>query len=549
MNELPLLKTGVSWEMLFGNGDELRLLERDILPSFMRKCRWFGGKARVVSKACIYKAIPVRVGDDTHFLLVIEVHYLQRQPECYFLPLIFVAEINVGREVEYDLQSAVCRAEIAGESGFVMDSAFDRRFREFLFLNIEKNSRLKDREDGILEFNSGTLEKRDTLAITSKILKADQSNTAIIYDDQYFFKFYRKVEKEINPDLEIIRFLTEKTNFRHSPRFAGSIQYRDGDDNTIVFGLLQQKVENQGDAWTMTMDSIASYYEAVLKLSQGTTFDPLVEGGALVFDDAPALIRNLIDRRFVDRIALLGRRTAEMHKALASDTTETAFAPEELAPDQQRSLYSELPGLLDDRFGLLRDALPRLDAETRLLASEVLSFTDPILGLFAEMENTRNSATITRIHGDYHLGQVLFTGDDFVIIDFEGEPGFSFPERRLKKSPLKDVAGMMRSFHYAAYGKILLNNNYRVHNPEILERAADQWQHYVSRFFLGAYLEHAGMDRNLSKENRILIRTFLLEKAIYELGYELNARPDWVNVPLRGIQYLVKRYGQQREQE
>lgn len=549
MNELPLLKTGVSWEMLFGNGDELRLLERDILPSFMRKCRWFGGKARVVSKACIYKAIPVRVGDDTHFLLVIEVHYLQRQPECYFLPLIFVAEINVGREVEYDLQSAVCRAEIAGESGFVMDSAFDRRFREFLFLNIEKNSRLKDREDGILEFNSGTLEKRDTLAITSKILKADQSNTAIIYDDQYFFKFYRKVEKEINPDLEIIRFLTEKTNFRHSPRFAGSIQYRDGDDNTIVFGLLQQKVENQGDAWTMTMDSIASYYEAVLKLSQGTTFDPLVEGGALVFDDAPALIRNLIDRRFVDRIALLGRRTAEMHKALASDTTETAFVSEELAPDQQRSLYSELPGLLDDRFGLLRDALPRLDAETRLLASEVLSFTDPILGLFAEMENTRISATITRIHGDYHLGQVLFTGDDFVIIDFEGEPGFSFPERRLKKSPLKDVAGMMRSFHYAAYGKILLNNNYRVHNPEILERAADQWQHYVSRFFLGAYLEHAGMDRNLSKENRILIRTFLLEKAIYELGYELNARPDWVNVPLRGIQYLVKRYGQQREQE
>jgi maltose alpha-D-glucosyltransferase/alpha-amylase len=141
----------------------------------------------------------------------------------------------------------------------------------------------------------------------------------------------------------------------------------------------------------------------------------------------------------------------------------------------------------------------------------------------------------------------LFTGKDFVIIDFEGEPGFSFSERRLKKSPMKDVAGMMRSFHYAAFGKLLLNENYRDRDLELLMQAAEQWQHYVGRFYLGAYMDKMGMGTNLSEDQDILIRTFLIEKAIYELGYELNGRPDWTVIPLRGIHYHVSRYMQERE--
>jgi maltose alpha-D-glucosyltransferase/alpha-amylase len=169
------------------------------------------------------------------------------------------------------------------------------------------------------------------------------------------------------------------------------------------------------------------------------------------------------------------------------------------------------------------------------------------LECFSLIYQTRINAIKTRIHGDYHLGQVLFTGKDFIIIDFEGEPGFSFSERRLKKSPLKDVAGMMRSFHYAAFGKILLNENYREKDIEFLEQWAEQWQHYVSRFYLGAYLEKMGMGKSLSPEGEILIRTYLLEKAVYELGYELNGRPDWVNIPLRGIRYQMRRYLEAKE--
>ncbi len=547
--ELPILKTDISWERIFDNYNEVRMLERKILPLFMKKCRWFGGKAKIISKVAINKVIPVKVEGDTHFLVIIEVHYVQRLPEFYFLPLTFVLSDSIIERVEYTLQSVVCRAEIQDKSGFIMDSSYDRVFRDFLFLNMEKGARIKDDSGGVLEFNSSVFSKLETTHIDSKVLKADQSNTAIIYNDQYFFKFYRKLEKEINPDLEIIRFLTENTTFQNSPKFAGSVEYRDAEGNAIVFGLLQEKVDNQGDAWGMTMDSVARYYERVITKSKNLKLPDLVNKPAIKFEEAPGIIQEFIGRGFYERVVRLGQRTAEMHLALASDVSNPAFVPERITPNYQRSLYSSLRKLLKDRFGLLENSLPKLDPQTQELAKLVLAMEDKILESFSEVYQTKITAIKTRIHGDFHLGQVLFTGKDFVIIDFEGEPGFSFSERRLKKNPFKDVAGMMRSFHYAAYGKILLNENYRDRDLEFLEQAAEQWQHYVSRFYLGAYMERMGMGTNLSEENDLLIRTFLIEKAIYELGYELNGRPDWVNIPLKGIYYLVNRYIPEKEEK
>ena len=196
---------------------------------------------------------------------------------------------------------------------------------------------------------------------------------------------------------------------------------------------------------------------------------------------------------------------------------------------------------------MLEQSLGKLNDETQELAEKVLAMEDDIMECFSEVHQTKISAIKTRIHGDFHLGQILFTGKDFVIIDFEGEPGFSFSERRLKKNPLKDVAGMMRSFHYAAFGKIILNENYREKDIEFLMEWAEQWQHYVSRFYMGAYLERSGLSTQLSDQDEVLIRTYLLEKAIYELGYELNSRPDWVNIPLRGIYYHMNRYFQAKD--
>jgi maltose alpha-D-glucosyltransferase/alpha-amylase len=469
---------------------------------------------------------------------------VQRLPEFYFLPLTFVLADMV-EQVEYTVQSVVCRGEIQDKSGFIMDSSYDRVFRDFLFQNMEKGSRLKDDEGGVLEFNSSVFAKLDARKIDSRVLKADQSNTAIIYNNQYFFKFYRKLEKEINPDLEIIRFLTENTNFQNSPKYAGSMEYRDSKGKRIVFGLLQEMVENQGDAWGMTMESVAAYFDRYIA-DKKPNLPELLNRAVITFEEAPEAMQKYIGREFYDRVVKLGQRTAEMHSALKADGSNPAFVPERFTPIYQRSLYSSLRKLLKDRFALLESSLAKLDPATRDMAKAVLAMEAKILESFSEVYKRKITAVKTRIHGDYHLGQVLFTGRDFVIIDFEGEPGFSFSERRLKKSPLKDVAGMMRSFDYAAFGKILLNETYRDGDLPFLQQAAEQWQHYVSRFYLGAYLERMGISSDLSEESNILIRTFLLEKAIYELGYELNGRPDWVMIPLKGIHYLVSRYIQEK---
>jgi len=547
--ELPLLKTDVSWEKLFDNYDEVRLLERNILPPFMKKCRWFGGKAKVVSKVSINKTIALKVEGDAHFLVVVEVHYVQRLPEFYFLPLTFLPSDSILERVEYTVQSVVCRAEIQGKAGFIMDSTYDKVFRDFLFTSMAKETRVRDDEGGTLEFNSSVFAKIDVnKEVDSKVLKSDQSNTAVIYNDQYFFKFYRKLEKEINPELEIVRFLSEHTTFQNSPRYAGSIEYHDSDDNVIVFGLLQEKVENQGEAWTMSVDSVGRFYERVLAGAKSIKLPKLVNRSSIKFEEAPEVIQEFIGRGFYERMVRLGQRTAEMHLALASDNSNPAFTPETFTPNYQRSLYSSLRKLVRDRFNLLESSLPKLNPDVQEFAKRVLVLEDKILECFSEVYQTKIKAIKTRIHGDFHMGQVLFTGKDFVIIDFEGEPGFSFSERRLKKNPLKDVAGMMRSIHYAAFGKILLNENYRDRDLEFLESWAEQWQHYVGRFYLGAYMERMGMGTSLTQEDDILIRTFLLEKAIYELGYELNGRPDWTIIPLRGIYYHMKRYQEEKDE-
>jgi maltose alpha-D-glucosyltransferase / alpha-amylase len=547
--ELYFHKTDISWERMLGNYNELRVLERKVLPVFMRKCRWFGGKAKVVTKVSVAKVIPIKIEGTSYYFSVIEVSYAQRLPEFYFIPLSFVSADSVVDKVEYVAQSVLCRVEIQGKSGFIIDASYDRTFRDFLFASMEKDHRVK-LDDGVLEFNHSVFAKIDIRkGIESKILKSDQSNTAIIYNDQYFFKFYRRIEMEINPDLEMLRFLSEHTSFTNSPRYAGSVEFKDNNGSIMVFGLMQEKVENQGEAWGMSVDSLGRFYDRIITKAKNEKLPKLVNKPAIRFEEAPEIIQEFIGRGFYERVARLGVRTAEMHLALASDANDPSFAPEKFTANYQRAMYSSLRKLVRDRLNLLENSLSKLSPETQVLAKRVLALEDTILNCFKEVYEVRLDAIKTRIHGDFHLGQVLFTGKDFVIIDFEGEPGFSFSERRLKKNPLKDVAGMMRSFHYAAFGKLLLNENYRDRDLEFLEAWAEQWQHYVGRFYLGAYMERMGMGSDLSYEYDVLMRTFLIEKAVYELGYELNGRPDWTNIPLRGIEYLIGRYLKEKEEK
>jgi len=262
----------------------------------------------------------------------------------------------------------------------------------------------------------------------------------------------------------------------------------------------------------------------------------------VAYEHIPELLKSKLDGTVAELVRLLGERTGEMHLALASNQDDPAFKPEEYSLHYQRSLFSGLQSSVRVAFQSLSRNMKKLPDSVRKEAEEILSMREEILAILKKIYSRKIDVTKIRIHGDYHLGQVLFTGKDFMILDFEGEPARSYSERRLKYSPLRDVAGMIRSFHYAAYGSLFLDNQIRPEDIEQLLPHVEQWYHYMSGFFVGAYLQAVNGSSFVPKQTEdleIMLQTFLLQKAVYELNYELNNRPDWVIVPLRGIKSIV----------
>jgi maltose alpha-D-glucosyltransferase/alpha-amylase len=245
---------------------------------------------------------------------------------------------------------------------------------------------------------------------------------------------------------------------------------------------------------------------------------------------------------YPEKAKLLGQRTAELHLALASRPDNPAFRPEPFNTMTQRSIYQTMRASLRRAFILLEKKLPDLSATFRDEAKEVLSAEKEILAREKRLLDRRTNAAKIRIHGDYHLGQLLYTGKDFVILDFEGEPARALSERKLKRSALRDVAGMMRSFQYAAYSA-LWQPAMRSEDVPFLERWADLWYRQMGNVFLQSYLNTTGnatfIPQN-SEDLQIMIEAYLLDKAVYEVGYELNNRPDWVVIPIRGIKHILR---------
>lgn len=546
-SELPLFESGLSWERAFQEQQYKRFFERKALPAYLKKCKWFDGQTRTITKITIHLILPLKADDTYHYLLLIELQYVQRLPEFYFLPIVFMAGDKLFGDAEYSLQSVICRADIQGQTGFVMDATYDPQFRSFVLCAIERKQRITN-DEASLEFQPSLFNRiNPSTSISSRIHKSDQNSTDIVFNEKYILKLYHRVEAEINPALELIRFISENTTFSHSPRYLGSMELRLKTGEKMVLGLLMDKTENRGDGWTMATDSVGRFFERVIIGARQTKLPALVNKPFMKFEDAPPLIQEFIGRGFYERVVRLGQRTAELHMALASDNTRPEMSPEPFTINYQRALYASLRKLVRDRFNMLRQSKSKLPPDAVTLAAEVLASESVILEAFREIAETPLQAQKIRIHGNFHLEQIIFTGNDFVITGFEGEPDSTFTEIRLKKSPLKDVASMMRSFHYAAFGKILMNENYRKRERENIEVWAEQWQHYISRFYLGAYLERLGQ-QNWTYNDDVLLRTFLIEKAIDELHYELNYRTEWASIPLRGIIYHVNRYQMEKEE-
>jgi maltose alpha-D-glucosyltransferase/alpha-amylase len=317
------------------------------------------------------------------------------------------------------------------------------------------------------------------------------------------------------------------------PAFVGAIEYRQPKAEPTVVCLLQRAVASEADVWTLALDAVGRYYERVL----GRKAD-------LQNETAPpgALLDELIGGVHPEKTNLLGQRTGELHLALASNSDDPAFRPEPFNAMAQRSVYQNMRASLRRTFTLLEKKICDLPAAFRDEAKEVLDAEQEILAREKRLLDRRTNAAKIRIHGDYHLGQLLYTGKDIVILDFEGEPARPLSERKLKRSALRDVAGMMRSFQYAAYSA-LWQPAMRKEDVPFLERWADLWYRHMGGVFLQSYLKTTGTAIFIpqhSEDLQIMLEAYLLDKAVYEIGYELNNRPAWVVIPVRGIKHILK---------
>lgn len=523
-----------------------RTLLAEMLPSYLVRCRWFGGKSRSIKSAAVTEAIPFPYDGGTAYFIMTRVSYVEGEPEIYLLPLALATGEDTTRVKANFPQTVVARLRSRGQEGLLYEPIGEAGFHRALLQSVARRRHFKGAEGELVGHPTSVLRHIQAMMKPDQptaILKAEQSNTSIVFGDWLILKLLRRAEEGINLDLEIGLFLTESSAFAYSPPVAGWLEYRRSHHEAVTFGIVHGFVPNQGDAWKYTLDALGHYFETALACKMEAGQDALKRKPLLALTkmELPRQAVELIGP-YLESARLLGERTAELHLALASNSADPDFAPEPFTTLYQRSIYQSMRNLTGRTFQSLRSRLGHLAEKDRELAKKVLDREGQVLARFHSVLDRKISALRLRVHGDYHLGQVLYTGKDFIIIDFEGEPARSLSERRLKRSPLRDVAGMLRSFHYAAHHAVL-TQAMRPEDLPALQKWATFWQLWVSAVYLKSYLELAGPAGFLPKgegELQILLDAFCLEKAVYELAYELNNRPDWVGIPLQGILQLLE---------
>lgn len=526
------------WKDLF-EGDSLARLENEALPNFLPGQRWFAGKAQTIESAKIVEHGPLLGTDDRYFVVFVDVQFTSGFSERYFLPLALQSSETTPAPAP---RCVLAELNAGGKRAWLIDAVADEQFGEEMLARISEEDRLRLTHGDIQATVTAAfpeLRGDPDIRLSCEIGSASSSNSLLFAGDRIVIKFFRRLEPGINPDLEIGRYLTELTNFRHLPLVAGAMEYHpEAGGEPITLALAQQCLRHQGDGWTTALDELRHFYDRVLSREAIPDHENKKHFLTLAREACPAEVRELLGTS-LESMESLGRRTAEMHLALGSQTDSPQFAPEPLDDDDVARIGGDLEkqaNLAFETLAKLRGTLP--PSQTERIDWLLQEGRKRLEEIAAHWRTFAPSGAKTRIHGDYHLGQVLRVRDDYFVLDFEGEPTRSMSERYQKNSPLRDVAGMLRSFHYAAYAGAFALADARVADYSRLVAWAEVWRRSVGATFLRSYLDKVQdapfMPQN-DDDTELLLEILVLTKACYELSYELNHRPDWARIPLNGL--------------
>ncbi|HUF18020.1 MAG TPA: putative maltokinase, partial [Thermoanaerobaculia bacterium] len=542
---LPALQGQTLDDLLQGR---VRTTFANALGRYIRQQRWFASKTRDINTARIVEVIPV--DEASSAILFVRLEYQEGAGETYLIPVACAGGEQAANLPSGDSTNAIARLRARDQEGLVYEATWNRNLSITLLQTVLDREHLKGTEGTVHGWSAREFRNAgDTIsALEPSVLKAEQSNTAIVYGDRFFLKLFRRLESGVSTDFEISRFLTGKTDFKHIPRLVGALEYRREKSEPSTVAIVQQAIPNHGDAWKHTLDALGQAFERAISFDQLKLAELLSASESpldLLERDLPPMVADLLGT-YTSSADQMGRRIGELHVALASRNDDPAFRPEPFTPHYQRSIYQHMRTQATQAFAPLKKRLRDLPDDTRKEAEQILAAEGEIREKFRSVLEGKITALRTRLHGDLHLGQILYTGKDFVIIDFEGEPSRPLSERRIKRSPLRDVAGMLRSFQYASYAVLMGQAegvSLRQDDAATLEPAARLWHRWISAVFLKSYLRAGAAAEFLPNgmdEVRTLLDAYLLEKALYELSYELNNRPTWVRIPLRGMLELLE---------
>jgi maltose alpha-D-glucosyltransferase/alpha-amylase len=550
IQEFPVIRINEWDEIISGNGKEA--LEETVLPFHFAKQKWFRGRGKKMQGTVVKNTAALSLSNGIAYLLLVEVMYESGLPETYQLALSCIAGGEAERLPVAAPSAVIAQLFLADKPALLCDAFYLPEMHDFLLrhLTTVKNIPVADGTIGSEVKEKVAAYVEDKKHILSKMHSGDENNTSITYDTAFFLKMYRKVDRTINPDVELSYFLSEEKKFPHVPEYLGSIKWDTG-NGSVVLGMIQELIENHGDGQSYMKERINNYIERILARDRNalTSMDRSVGlTDPPGFDDLPAEWQTLVGSRAAEQAKLIGRRTAELHLALAGENNHPDFKPEEYSLHYQRSLFSSMQALVREGFDNLEKNMEQLPEQTQKELLEIKGKKEEFLNTLRRIYARKLDIWKVRIHGSYNLKKLLFTGRDIMLQDFGGNPYRSYSERRIKRSPVRDVAEMITSFHYTAYEGFFGSNHILGDDVDSLLPFAECWAQYMCGFFLKEYVSCVSGSSLLPKNKNdfeIVLHTFLLEKALIHFNFELKNRTGKVIIPLRMIKSLL----QSQEQE
>jgi len=512
-------------------------VKNDILLPYLNNQLWFNIRLRKIESLKIFDVIPIngKHHDFEGFTLILEVTFFEGLYEKYRLVVGFTRGREEKMLMSNHAHSIITSLVYNGKKGILFDASYSDSYRKTMFQLFKRHSTITTETAAVKFFVDDELKsllENPKLEKANKLVEARQKHVIIQYNKKFIVKLYRKIDRGTDRDVEICNYLCKKKDFKFVPKYFGQIEYTKKGDIKRTLAIVQEYVPNYGTAWQYFSDALNRFYERV-DIHGGEIELPPIEGSLgnpLLFENMSSPTQDLIGGAQIEHVRLLAQRTAEMHLALGTNCEHDDFEPEEFSLHYQRSLFSAWKSLARSTFDPMEKHMEEFPENHQEEMQVLLDQKEILLDRMKQIYDHKIDAVKIRPHGNYNLKAILFKDGDFVITNFEGDATFSLTERRLRKSPLTDLANMLNSFHYVAYSALLQN--------EPSGRLAEHWFHSFSQIFISNYKELVKGEKftPVDADFNMLLGVYQIERYLADITWELNQKNRRnAIIPVRGV--------------